>query len=397
MPKLEELNLNNNQIGDEGAVALAEAVGKGALPKLSRSTQSSRRQPDWQRGRKALAEAVKAKPELGLILCNNKLSQTAKDAWEAVEAKRSGWIPSGRGAVALDRGISDASVPKLRRRGAFQNIDVPSRARMSSFHIDPRHGHVHAPSWHGRPQIKHVWPKLVNSYLKSETVRSIGRLGFYSGSQNGEDAALHTQFFDDNEPATFVEMGALDGLKYSNTLAFERALNWRGVLIEANPAMCELLFYTTAHNRTRSQPLCTGVSKNYSRLQMEKGAFLSTYGEVNEMDSLHLKFHQRIGRYQQDFVPSAPLGQLLRMAGLASIDLFSLGRGRLRAKGAEHARLVAPGARVVHRGESRAAAGHRRAAHKQGLSAHAVASHGQLQPRGLRVVGVAGAVDARKV
>ena len=129
---------------------------------------------------------------------------------------------------------------------------------------------------------------------------------------------------DDNEPATFVEMGALDGLKYSNTLAFERALNWRGVLIEANPAMCELLFYTTAHNRTRSQPLCTGVSKNYSRLQMEKGAFLSTYGEVNEMDSLHLKFHQRIGRYQQDFVPSAPLGQLLRMAGLASIDLFSL-------------------------------------------------------------------------
>ena len=206
----------------------------------------------------------------------------------------------------------------------FHDAARPVAARMSSFHIDPRHGHVHAPSWHGRPQIKHVWPKLVNSYLKSETVRSIGRLGFYSGSQNGEDVALHTQFFDDNEPATFVEMGALDGLKYSNTLAFERALNWRGVLIEANPAMCELLFYTTAHNRTRSQPLCTGVSKNYSRLQMEKGAFLSTYGEVNEMDSLHLKFHQRIGRYQQDFVPSAPLGQLLRMAGLASIDLFSL-------------------------------------------------------------------------
>ena len=33
------------------------------------------------------------------------------------------------------------------------------------------------------------------------------------------------------------------------------------LLIEANPAMCELLFYTTAHNRTRSQPLCTGVSR----------------------------------------------------------------------------------------------------------------------------------------
>ena len=61
MPKLEVLSLMTNQIGDEGAVALAEAVGKGALPKLTR-----------------------------LRLEGNKLYQTAKDAWEAVEAKRSG-------------------------------------------------------------------------------------------------------------------------------------------------------------------------------------------------------------------------------------------------------------------------------------------------------------------
>jgi len=61
MPKLEELYLFSNHIGDEGAVALAEAVGKGALPELKE-----------------------------LALDRNKLSQTAKDAWEAVKAKRSG-------------------------------------------------------------------------------------------------------------------------------------------------------------------------------------------------------------------------------------------------------------------------------------------------------------------
>ena len=61
MPELEKLYLNTNQIGDEGAVALAEAVGKGALPELK-----------------------------GLYLNANELSQTAKDAWEAVKAKRSG-------------------------------------------------------------------------------------------------------------------------------------------------------------------------------------------------------------------------------------------------------------------------------------------------------------------
>ena len=61
MPKLETLVLLRNQIGDEGAVALAEAVGKGALPELEK-----------------------------LWLNGNKLSQTAKDAWEAVKDKRSG-------------------------------------------------------------------------------------------------------------------------------------------------------------------------------------------------------------------------------------------------------------------------------------------------------------------
>ena len=61
MPKLEVLRLTSNQIGDEGAVALAEAVGKGALPELKK-----------------------------LYLNRNKLSQTAKDACKAVEAKRRG-------------------------------------------------------------------------------------------------------------------------------------------------------------------------------------------------------------------------------------------------------------------------------------------------------------------
>ncbi len=61
MPKLKELGLFSNQIGDDGAVALAEAVGKGALPELKR-----------------------------LVLGYNKISQTAKDVWEAVRAKGSG-------------------------------------------------------------------------------------------------------------------------------------------------------------------------------------------------------------------------------------------------------------------------------------------------------------------
>ena len=35
---------------------------------------------------------------------------------------------------------------------------------------------------------------------------------------------------------TFVEIGAFDGITYSNTLAIERCHGWRGLLIEGNPA-----------------------------------------------------------------------------------------------------------------------------------------------------------------
>ena len=93
MPKLENLVLSTSQIGDEGAVALAEAVGKGALPELKELVLQHNQIGD--EGAKALAEAVgkggltKLKQ---LWLKGNKLSRTAdaKDAWAAVKAKRSG-------------------------------------------------------------------------------------------------------------------------------------------------------------------------------------------------------------------------------------------------------------------------------------------------------------------
>lgn len=54
---------------------------------------------------------------------------------------------------------------------------------------------------------------------------------FYS--QNGEDYLL-TEFFNNQKKGFFVDVGAFDGIHYSNTYTFEQQ-GWDGICIEPNP------------------------------------------------------------------------------------------------------------------------------------------------------------------
>jgi FkbM family methyltransferase len=58
---------------------------------------------------------------------------------------------------------------------------------------------------------------------------------FYS--QQNEDKIILEKYINQNHnnDGTFLELGALDGIKFSNTYYFEKNLNFSGVLIEANP------------------------------------------------------------------------------------------------------------------------------------------------------------------
>jgi FkbM family methyltransferase len=53
-------------------------------------------------------------------------------------------------------------------------------------------------------------------------------------SQQKEDVTL-LQWFNGLCNGTYIEMGALDGLRYSNTNVFNKMLGWKGVLIEMSP------------------------------------------------------------------------------------------------------------------------------------------------------------------
>ena len=60
-------------------------------------------------------------------------------------------------------------------------------------------------------------------------------------------------------PGTFVELGALDGVQYSNTFVLERCFGWRGLLIEGNPTNFARLQSSTRIATKVHSAVCDGV------------------------------------------------------------------------------------------------------------------------------------------
>jgi protein O-GlcNAc transferase len=63
-----------------------------------------------------------------------------------------------------------------------------------------------------------------------------------SFSQHGQDTFVHNHFFGGRASrGTFVEIGAYDGISFSNSLFFERHLGWNGICIEPLPLVFDQL------------------------------------------------------------------------------------------------------------------------------------------------------------
>lgn len=157
--------------------------------------------------------------------------------------------------------------------------------------------------------------------------RENGKCSSYA--QGHEDLAVYEQFFASAKrpmaPGVFVEMGALNGVTLSNTLAFERSQNWTGVLIEANPDLCEGL---RAHRGRASTTLCTGVSGDFRTVWFERGIYTATFAAsevVVDARKSGVRASSVVRRRGRPIgVASAPLGYLLRSVGVKYIDFFSL-------------------------------------------------------------------------
>jgi FkbM family methyltransferase len=131
-------------------------------------------------------------------------------------------------------------------------------------------------------------------------------------SQAKQDQTVYHLFPKKN--GFFIEMGAFDGMSLSNTLWLERHHNWTGLLIEANPDLCDAI----DKRKRRVWRLCACISTESSTTFIKGGALGSPKDTV---DKDHLK---QLNPALQVTVLCFKLDTVLDKIQQSHIDYFSL-------------------------------------------------------------------------
>lgn len=113
-------------------------------------------------------------------------------------------------------------------------------------------------------------------------------------SQYGQDVFL-SKFFKDTRDGTFVDVGAYDGVTFSNTFYLEKYLNWSGLCIEPNP----LPFDRLKNNRKSINVNCgIGYSNHTLNFLAVSGAGEMLSGFVDSFPNDHIeRIDKMIGQH----------------------------------------------------------------------------------------------------
>lgn len=148
-------------------------------------------------------------------------------------------------------------------------------------------------------------------------------------SEYKQDVFLDQEVFSGKEHGVFVEVGAGDGVKFSNTYFFEQSRNWRGLCIEPRPVEFEKLI----GNRTCAcEKLCISNSGQPEKFVEFTGNWLPMLSgiERNFYEPHQLKIEEGMGQTQHNHqkivheMPSSSLRDLLDKHGLTEVDYCSI-------------------------------------------------------------------------
>jgi len=144
-------------------------------------------------------------------------------------------------------------------------------------------------------------------------------------SQCGEDIFLNDHIFKNKKNGFYIELGALDGVLYSNTKFFEENHGWSGILIEPHPDMFQQLMINRPHNSLFNSL----VSCNKEPLQYKY--FVNDYAAVSGVENTLLErnieeFYNKLSFLPQNTITIKPISltSIVKSTGIKNIDFLSL-------------------------------------------------------------------------
>lgn len=145
-------------------------------------------------------------------------------------------------------------------------------------------------------------------------------------SQDGQDYYITNKIFNRKRDGIFVEIGANDGISFSNTYYMERELGWKGICIEPHPGSFQRL------TKNRNCILVNGAISS----RTDTAAFLRIDGyaemlsglvETYEKDHLERVEHDlkiEGGKKEEIQVPCYKLDDILYSNKILAIDYLSI-------------------------------------------------------------------------
>lgn len=148
-------------------------------------------------------------------------------------------------------------------------------------------------------------------------------------SQCAQDKITNENYFKNLRNGVFLDIGAHDGIKFSNTYFFETELDWTGICIEPMPEVFESL-----QNNRKCRCICGcaspyhNVTKDFFRIT---GPYEMHSGLVENYDPLHVDRIQRllngskgISSFEILKVTCYNVNLLLEESGISHINFLSI-------------------------------------------------------------------------
>lgn len=142
--------------------------------------------------------------------------------------------------------------------------------------------------------------------------------------QDVEDQYAQDHFFHGRRNGTYLEMGALDGLHWSNTMHFHRHQGWKGVLVEPSPEMYAGL------KQNRPDDICVNlaVCSHEQTVHFVSNGDAAVGGIYEFMPpSFRKQWHPSVTAKDVARLPAVacqPLSSVLHKFNVHHIDFFSL-------------------------------------------------------------------------